>query len=1026
MNFLGGEVSPNIYKRLDMAGNGKWFETAKNIYFGTTGDFHNRRGFEYIAKTASGSYGEKIKLIPFIFNKNQTYCLEFNSFTFRVLKNGKLLKDDQDNIIEVTHNGVSVDNIDDISYSQVGDILYICTGGSNPIHTITRYSETDWRWDLFEYSIPPMRDTNEDDRKTLMFEQNPSYLDPGYFSIPFSVVTGQFVGIAVEIQLSNVWQTIYTASVSFDNLSTFVTDFNTNQTGSNYIDHATMSGNNVVFYSTTLGTSVDAVRVKLGQGSSFERIYDYGSNEKTGTKTYTLGSEQEKIKEITIYYSTKHLERQGTQFVEVWDKQWSVYNKHYGPDTTSIVYVSPDTAVTDFLNQTELPSEYISYSNGTFTTVSEIGKGLFANGQKIGCYISKLNTMAPLANDMYFESRERISGGNAGDFYNVLANFDFFANKEVGDIFAVDSIYSPSRDGKPGENKTYYANNIAAGTFTTDPFWSNGTWRFVTSGLFEGTIELQYSYDGINWNSHRNFSSSIRVESDISYSTNYNEYGTLDVDDNVLLRLSFKVTSATRLSVVLDTESYKNRAYYKIFEKDSLLPNTKAIVHCEKYSVGTPGITRYNSVSQDYDVNPMYEWSESAWSTSYGHPKLCFLYQNRLGLANTMKDPSTIWFSKTNNYKDFSTKLEYKDDDPITISVLKPTGISEITGVNAARKLFFFTYDGEQGIRDEGAITQSNKEVINFTAYGSEPIETRVIHNRIVFVERGGVAARALIYDYSQENFEAADLTIPYKHLLTNERIVSSEYIGGDYKCYLMLTSAGRILAFKYVPDQKIEACSWFAHPIGKITNMCVVNNGTYFDLYIALDVDNYKCLEYMHIEPYQDGTYLDSYQTFVFDEPTDTVQSDSIIPNQEYIVFADNEIFKITADNNRSITLPEEAVSITIGLQYVSEATLIEPNLMFQNGTTNYNRKNMFKAHFECQNSVGFKVGIKNRSRSFKVEYYAEPETGEDPLLLHSVSRNFIMQSSYLEPNMLSFVQEQPFPMHIVNAEVEVDYGGK
>ena len=49
MNFLGGEVSPNAYKRLDMAGNGKWFETAKNIYFGTTGDIYNRRGFQYIA-----------------------------------------------------------------------------------------------------------------------------------------------------------------------------------------------------------------------------------------------------------------------------------------------------------------------------------------------------------------------------------------------------------------------------------------------------------------------------------------------------------------------------------------------------------------------------------------------------------------------------------------------------------------------------------------------------------------------------------------------------------------------------------------------------------------------------------------------------------------------------------------------------------------------------------------------------------------------------------------------------------------
>ena len=109
--------------------------------------------------------------------------------------------------------------------------------------------------------------------------------------------------------------------------------------------------------------------------------------------------------------------------------------------------------------------------------------------------------------------------------YNINANFDFFKDKEIGEIFAVDSIFSPNRDGKPGENKSYYAQNISAGSFDTDAFWSNGNWRVVTSGLFAGTIELQYSYDGANWYTHRTFSSSIRTESNVSYGTNYNEYG---------------------------------------------------------------------------------------------------------------------------------------------------------------------------------------------------------------------------------------------------------------------------------------------------------------------------------------------------------------------------------------------------------------------------------------------------------------------------------------------------------------------
>lgn len=1027
MNFLGGEVSPNVYKRLDMANNGKWFETAKNIYFGTTGDFQNRRGFQYIAATASGASGEKIKLIPFIFNRKESYCIEFNSFTFRILKDGALLKDANNNIINIQHGGVSVDDIDDISYTQVADVLYICTGKSNPIYTISRYSETDWRWDKFVYDIPPMRKTNDDDSKKLTFSQNTSYSDPGYFSIPFSSMSGVFVNIVVEILLSGNWTSIYSSSTSFNNLSSFVTDFNAHQTGTTYIDRAVVDGKNILFYSTTAGTVVDGVRVKLGSGSSVEKVYDldatspydynnsrwFNMPQSDQTKRYTLSSPQELVKEINIMYKTDR-----------YSGEYLLYTKQYGPGTESVPFSTQSDSVVDFTNATG--STRMAYSDNSYVCTMYRYRAP-SRWLEEGTYISKIVTMSPIDFDMYFSSQNRITSGNSGDFYTVTANFNFFENKNIGDVFAVDSIYSPSRDGKAGQNKTYYATDIASGNFTTDPFWSNGTWRIVTSGLFAGTIELQYSYDGVNWNSHRNFSSNIRTENNVSYSQNYNEYGTIDVDDNVLLRLSFQITSSDRLTVLLDTESYKNRSYYKILEIDTLLPNRKAVVHCERYSVGTPGLTRYDSIADDYTVNPVYEWAEAAWSSQNGYPKICFLYQNRLGLANTMKDPSTVWFSRTDNYKDFSTTLEYKDDDPITISVLKPTGLSEITGVNAAKKLFLFTYDGEQGIREEGALTQSNKEIINFTSYGSEPIETRIIQNRIVFVERGGGAARALVYDFSQDNYEAADLTIPYKHLLTNERIIASEYIAGDYKTYLMLTSYGRILAFKYVPDQRIEACSRLEHSKGKITNICVINNGTSFDLYIAVDIHDRKQIEYMHIIPFQYGTYVDSYKNYSFESPvTEITDNELFYPGETYTVITDSYTQNIVADDNHCLTLPKETSDAVVGLPYESEATMIEPNLLMRNGTTNYNKKNLFKAHFTFVNSSNFSVGVKNKEKSFKQLLRVETSQEEKVIYPREGERSFILQSSYLEPNMVSFVQKDPLPMHITNAEVEVDYGGK
>ena len=242
-----------------------------------------------------------------------------------------------------------------------------------------------------------------------------------------------------------------------------------------------------------------------------------------------------------------------------------------------------------------------------------------------------------------------------------------------------------------------------------------------------------------------------------------------------------------------------------------------------------------------------------------------------------------------------------------------------------------------------------------------------------------------------------------------------------------MLTSSGRMLVFKYIPEQKIEACSWFKHSAGNITNVCVINNGDSYDLYIALDTGNDKHLEYMHIVPYMKGVYLDCYKKYYYTNAVSSItDADYFVPGKKYIVIADDIKYQVEADNTHSITLNDSAKEIIVGLPYVSEATMIEPNLMFQNGTTNYNRKNMFKAHFEFLDSCGFQVGVKNKDKSFKKVFALEAQSIEGQHNLYSAGRSFVLQSSYLEPNMLSFVQDEPYPMHIVNAEVEVDYGGK
>ena len=74
-NFTGGEFSPLLEGRIDLA---KYFNAGrilKNMLVHPHGPSSNRSGFRYIATTKDSS--KKSRLIPFEFSTVQAYMLEF-------------------------------------------------------------------------------------------------------------------------------------------------------------------------------------------------------------------------------------------------------------------------------------------------------------------------------------------------------------------------------------------------------------------------------------------------------------------------------------------------------------------------------------------------------------------------------------------------------------------------------------------------------------------------------------------------------------------------------------------------------------------------------------------------------------------------------------------------------------------------------------------------------------------------------------------------------------------------------------
>lgn len=1017
--FLGGEVSPNLFKRVDMRAANKWFETAKNIFFDTTGGFFNRVGTEVVDNGYFSN--DSLKLLKFIYNKAQSYEVVFAPNDIKIYDNKTLLA-----TVPLT---IQIPTTSDIIYTQIGDVMYICLGNEMPMYTLKRLSNTNWVFEKFDYEIPPMLSTNTVKARKLSFLAETVSDSICYFRVtlptPTSAVQNYFSGVTVNIYNSNsgLWETIFSSNAHFATVNEFVTAFNAGQQGGHNISCSIEGATNVVrmyldmdnhaddattytqiYLEVTDGVYGSLQSVKTSSIVNGTKTSDISIHEKSGSDSKTFPSNAKVSRWSYDYvkndYSTQTVYQNCSPCISVSQGLAAIYSS---ASTTGSSYISRMTVTSDTISTTSYV-KYRTTTQGGLDVLQILDREGFGNAG-LQYYVPSTYTDTQNLTTITTTSVTPTS-------FNVTANFNFFENKQVGDVFSVDSVFTPSKDGVAGVNKTYYATDIGTGTFYCDPFWSNGDWRIVTSGLFAGNIEMQYSYDGDLWYPFKSFSSSIREQSGVKYSTNYNEYGTLDVDDNILLRLKFDITSSERFTVTFASNTFENRSYYRILEFDANDPETKAYVQCIKYPIGTPTDT--------------YEWSESAWSDTEGYPAICFTYQNRLCFAKTNGNPFTVWTSKTNNYGSFDTKIKYQDDDPITMDVVKFNGVSNIATVAALNKLFIFTEDAEYGIQDQGALTQANKSLIAFSKYGAEPLETQVSGNRIVFVEHGGKAARQLFYDFAQENYEAPDITVLYKHLLKNEKIIATDYIGLDYRTYLMLTNAGRVICYKYIPEQEVTACSWFMHAKGTITNISAldVGNNT-VRIYMAVDIGGRKQLEVMDLT---NESYLDSRHTFITDTATTTIDTTGHFDNGDKVCYFLNGIKHTATIENNTLTLEEEIpadTNIEVGYPYEAEATLIPMSAIARNGSANYTKKNIFKANFEYFDSVAFKVGMKSYQDEFEEIKYEEGAIGTENTPHSGEKDDIIILSSYLDKNMLSFKQSEPYKMYITNLQVEVDYGG-
>ncbi len=190
-NFTGGELSPRLDGRNDLAKYSSGCSTLENLVVYPHGSAARRPGTNFVAEVADSN--KKTRLIPFEFSTTQTYMLEFSNLKIRVFKdNGSVLEGDK-TISAITKANPAVVTATSHGYENGDEVLISGVGGMTEVNG-KRFLVADKTTNTFELQDKDGTDINSSGFTTYtsggvsnkVFEITTPYLEAELFDLKFA------------------------------------------------------------------------------------------------------------------------------------------------------------------------------------------------------------------------------------------------------------------------------------------------------------------------------------------------------------------------------------------------------------------------------------------------------------------------------------------------------------------------------------------------------------------------------------------------------------------------------------------------------------------------------------------------------------------------------------------------------------------------------------------------------------------------------------------------------------------------
>lgn len=897
----GGELSPSVFGRTDLPKYREGTSTCRNFFVDYRGGVQSRPGFVYVGQSRQcGSSSSPPRLIPFQFNLDQGYCLEFGQRYVRFIFHGAYVTEDP-----VTITGINQDDPGVITSANHG----LNTGDSIFITEVVGMTELNG----LTWVVGSVIDTNRFTLITLFDEivdttDYTAYTSGGTFSRIYEVESPYLQEDLPYLK--------YTQSADILTLTCFNTETSTEYPP---YDLKRLGNTSWTFTAVTFASNMSpptGVTATAYSSNTISTWYSYvvtAVNAETGEESIASTPANIQNCDISIYAGTNTVSWNAVDGAN----SYNVYaaTPSYGAQINSgNLYGFVGISFGTNFNDTNILPDFSTvpplhadpFASGAITDVEITAGGINYSQSTIGYAITTSTGSG-------FVGTPVVTNGSLNGF--VIQ--DPGKNYVTGDTVA----FTDSGGGLAKGTFTFASNPAVESAMTLNGFLI----RFVAAN---GTLNGRSVQEG----------STVAI-------TLQNLAAFLNSSNNGNLNVATYQATATVLTITYKTPGTAGNSYTLNANDSGGTPSGAAL---------TGGGTHGSGATATLVVGP---------STGI-YPATVAYFQQRRVFANSENHPDTYWMTQPGLFYNMDASIPSSASDAITGSpfsqtvngiqwmVPMPGGLVTLTGAGA------WQVNGGSSSAITPADQTATPQAYNGCNALVQPLR---INYDILYVQAKGTKVRDLSYNWWIQIYTGVDLTAVNNHLFDGHQIIQWAWAEEPYKLVWAVRDDGVLLCLTFLKESDSNGTpasnifSWTRHDTpGQFKSVCVVTEPPTDAVYVVVkrfinnqwkyyiermyssvgqngvtlqtQSENYVCHDSsLQTSPdYPSATLYPSAATgivpFVTDEPVFTAD------DVGKIIRADGGVGTVTAYNNPQSVTVETTQDITLLLPGSSVPLPVDP----------------------------------------------------------------------------------------------------